>query len=167
MFFLPGAMIPRDERARSRALIAAAAAAVGGTLLQPLTWSSFVDVNVALNGALGAAISLAAAGAMKRRSAARSSSAAAPIRGPVRYPEHGGVPSLRSAVMALLGVLTFCYSFVWIPLGLQDHGSANMFSSLRIHAGSNHYLSPTGLLQQAFHAWAPDSAVGEAFGGGT
>ena len=75
---------------------------------------------------------------------------------------------------------------------LQDMGSANMFSSLRMYGGSvrrrtrkcestrrgrggadppshaaqNHYMMQTGLLQKVFAHLPPESMVGEAFGGG-
>jgi hypothetical protein len=38
--------------------------------------------------------------------------------------------------------LAFTYSFVLPPLGLHDQGAPNMYSNLRMHGGSNHYLVP-------------------------
>ena len=164
MFFLPWetTMVPPDAKGRRRLMIIAAATALLGTLLQPLTWTSFVDLNVPLNGALGAAISLAAI----RGARAGNKSARRGGTGAARFLGLATARSLRKAHVAILA-MTFCYSFLLIPLGLQDHGSANMFSSLRLYGGSNHFIFPTGLLQRAFHNWTPsDGAIGEAFGGG-
>ena len=42
-----------------------------------------------------------------------------------------------------------------------------VFSSLRMHGGSNHYLFPTGLLQRMFVDVSPSASVfGDCFGGG-
>eukprot|EP00966_Prymnesium_polylepis_P085494 1979412-Prymnesium_polylepis.1 len=48
----------------------------------------------------------------------------------------------------------------------MDMGTPNMFSSLRMHGGSNHYWLPTNVLQRTFADAPPDSLVGEVFGGG-
>jgi len=53
------------------------------------------------------------------------------------------------------------YAFGLPLLGLQDLGSCNMYSNLRLHGGSNHLLLPTGLLQSSLH-----SARVHALGGG-
>ena len=49
-----------------------------------------------------------------------------------------------SSVFRIVHVLSVLfsatYAFLFIPLGLQDHGTPNMYSNLRIHGGSNHYL---------------------------
>jgi hypothetical protein len=49
----------------------------------------------------------------------------------------------------LLLALSMFYGFGTIILGVQQMGTAaGPFANLRIHGGSNHYLLPTGLLQQ-------------------
>jgi len=55
-----------------------------------------------------------------------------------------GGPSARQirAVHIFHVLLAFCYSFVFLPLGVQDHSAPNMYSNLRLHGGSNHYLVP-------------------------
>ena len=40
-------------------------------------------------------------------------------------------------------------------LGLIDVGACNMFSHLKVHGGSSHYLLPTGLVQRWLYDWSP------------
>ena len=117
------------------------------TAMQPRTWSGSFDPNVPICGAMAAIVCAAAL-----------MSPAAPKR-----PPRGRV----SPAGWLLRIYAFIYAFVSIPLGVQDLGTANMFSSLRMHGGSNHYLLPANLLQQWFADYPPDTTVlGNAFGGG-
>ena len=55
-----------------------------------------------------------------------------------------------------LRLVAAAYALAVIPLGLMDMGSANMFSSLRMHGGSNHFFLPTNLLQWYFIDAPPD-----------
>mmetsp|Transcript_36806 Transcript_36806/g.60927 ORF Transcript_36806/g.60927 Transcript_36806/m.60927 type:complete len:573 (+) Transcript_36806:54-1772(+) len=57
--------------------------------------------------------------------------------------------------------LAFAYSFVFIILGVQDLGAPNMYSNLRMHAGSNHFFMSTSFLQHRLAA-----TTGSAFSGG-
>lgn len=66
----------------------------------------------------------------------------------------------------VLRILAWAYALLVIPLGLMDMGAANMFSSLRMHGGSNHFLLPTNVLQRIFLDASPSSLAGEIFGGG-
>jgi hypothetical protein len=68
---------------------------------------------------------------------------------------------LATATRRGLLLLAFCYCFAAPMLGLQEQGSCNMFSSLRMHGGSNHLLLPTGLLQR----WLADDPR-SSYGGG-
>jgi hypothetical protein len=118
--------------------------------LQPITWTEF-DYNVPVCGALAAVIGLAVVGSFS------------------------GAPKLQQDTKAVAGMAGF-KSFLWsmggiyavvvLPLGLMDMGAANMFSSLRLHGGSNHYLLPTNLLQRIFVDAPPTTLAGEIFGGG-
>ena len=54
------------------------------------------------------------------------------------------------------------YAFGMPVLGLQEKGGCLMFSQLRLHGGSNHYVLPTSLLQRA----RVDGAGDDAFAGG-
>lgn len=49
-----------------------------------------------------------------------------------------------------LWALAVIYAFALIPLGLQDQGQPHMYANLRLHGKTNHWLAPTGLLQQRF-----------------
>ena len=64
-------------------------------------------------------------------------------------PAAPAAPRVGAAGWALR-VLAFVYAALVIPLGLMDMGSANMFSSLRMHGGSNHLFLPSNLLQRYF-----------------
>lgn len=77
-------------------------------------------------------------------------------------PVHGRL-GFAGIALCVWGVF---YGFGMITLGVGDMGTANMFSSLRMHGGSSHYFLPTNLLQEAYTELTPDTAVGEAFGGG-
>lgn len=50
-----------------------------------------------------------------------------------------------SACAAAMGSLAICYALLGPLTGLMDQQSTNMYANLRIHAGSNHLLLPTGL----------------------
>ena len=50
------------------------------------------------------------------------------------------------------------YAFALPVVGLQEKGGCLMFSQLRLHGGSNHYLLPTSLLQRALLDARPDNA---------
>jgi hypothetical protein len=58
--------------------------------------------------------------------------------------------------------IAFFYAFGCIALGLQEEATPNMFSNLKVHGGSNHFILPTGLL---FH-WFGDHGDAHPFGGG-
>ena len=45
-----------------------------------------------------------------------------------------------------LVLLALVYAFGLPMLGLQEKAGCLMFSQLRLHAGSNHYMLPTSLL---------------------
>ena len=47
-----------------------------------------------------------------------------------------------------LVLLAVFYNFGLLTLGLLDQGAPHMYANLRLHGGSNHFLAPTGLLQQ-------------------
>jgi hypothetical protein len=61
-----------------------------------------------------------------------------------------------------LVLLALVYAFGLPMLGLQEKAGCLMFSQLRLHAGSNHYMLPTSLLQRAL----ADSEPSSAFAGG-
>lgn len=129
------------------AVVAAVAAAT--TALQPISYVDF-DASVPICGALAAIICLA--------SFASSSATAASV--------HNVRPNPVGAVGWILRLSACVYALVVIPLGVMDMGAANMFSSLRMHGGSNHYLLPTNLLQRLYMDAPADSLAGEIFGGG-
>ena len=83
-------------------------------------------------------------------------------------PQGGGAvatPRPRSGVaVSLAATLTAVYAFGLPILGLQHMGSSSMYANLKHWGGSNHYLVPTGLLQQ-WYADAPGE-LGNWFGGG-
>ena len=54
------------------------------------------------------------------------------------------------------------YALLLPVLGLQEKAGCLMFSQLRLHGGSNHYLLPTSLLQRALI----DAPPTNAFAGG-
>lgn len=58
-------------------------------------------------------------------------------------------PPFYRSYNVMIGV-AFVYSFLLIPLGLQDQGQPHMYANLRLHAGSNHFVAPTGLLQRLY-----------------
>ena len=119
------------------------------TAMQPITWAGDFDPNVPICGAMAAIVFTA--------SVTSKSAADAPRPPRVRISTAGW--AIRAAAV--------WYALIAIPLGSQDMGSANMFSSLRMHGGSNHYFLPAGLLQQWFAEYPPDTSVlGNAFGGG-
>lgn len=55
--------------------------------------------------------------------------------------------------------VAFVYAFILPILGLQEKGGCLMFSQLRMHGGSNHYLLPTALLQKYYYDSDPRSAL--------
>ena len=59
-------------------------------------------------------------------------------------------PSPRGfrVVLWTFGCLALVYSYVLIPLGLQDLGAPSMYSNLNYHGGSNHFLMPTAYFQR-------------------
>jgi len=57
-----------------------------------------------------------------------------------------------------LTLLALLYAFVLPILGLQEKAGCLMFSMLRLHGGSNHYMLPTSLLQRALIDAHPSSA---------
>ncbi|KAK3237090.1 hypothetical protein CYMTET_52816 [Cymbomonas tetramitiformis] len=57
------------------------------------------------------------------------------------------------------------YAFALPVLGLQDLGASTMFANLRAHAGSNHLLVPTGLLQGLAETPAAEGYTGFLKGG--
>ena len=56
-------------------------------------------------------------------------------------------------------ILAVSYAFLLPILGLQERGGCLMFSQLRLHAGSNHALFPTALLQRWMVNGDPASAL--------
>ena len=58
--------------------------------------------------------------------------------------------------------LSLFYAFALPVLGLQEKAGCLMFSQLRLHGGSNHFLMPTSLLQRALI----DASPANAFAGG-
>ena len=62
--------------------------------------------------------------------------------------------TLEYAAKGALLALAFVYAFVLPILGLQDMAACNMFANLHGPtagvSGMNHWLVPTGLLQQPF-----------------
>ena len=54
--------------------------------------------------------------------------------------------------------IAMIYAFVLPMLGLQEKAGCLMFSQLRLHGGSNHYLLPTSLAQRAWVDGPPSSA---------
>jgi hypothetical protein len=60
-----------------------------------------------------------------------------------------------------LVALALVYAFLLIPLGVQDQGQPHMYANLRLHAGSNHFVAPTALLQTYF-----EKDPSSSFGGG-
>lgn len=118
--------------------------------LQPLSWTGDFDINVPICGGMAAIVSVAAV------CSTSSGWPKKPVRG-----------KLEAIVHAIFVLITVVNAFVVIPLGICDMGTANMFSSLRMHGGSNHAVLPTGLMQQWFADFPPDTSVlGNAFGGG-
>ena len=72
-----------------------------------------------------------------------------------------------SLTLHCLSLTLHCLALSSPPECCRDMGSPNMFSALRMHGGSNHYLLPTNLLQRAFVDAPPDESLGgEIFGGG-
>ena len=142
---------------RTAATVWAVAAAT--TAIHPLTRQGATSIysNVPTCAGLAALLCVAAAGggwrAERRSVGPASRSSASSIR----------------AVDIVMRVYTVYYAFVAIPLGTMDMGSPNMFSSLRIHAGSNHFVRilPLGLMQQLFCESNPRSSIlADIFGGG-
>ena len=119
------------------------------TALQPVTWTGLFDYNVPAC-AVCAAVAMLAAVSSKPYASALD-----------RYQ-----PRTIKPFAWTLRAIAFLYALVLIPLGIHDMGSANMFSSLQIYGGSNHYLFQTGLLQKVYSELSPETMVGEAFGGG-
>ena len=57
--------------------------------------------------------------------------------------------SKRTPLLAYaFGLLAFMYSYLLIPLGVNDLGAPSMYSNLKFHGGSNHLLMPTAYLQR-------------------
>merc|ERR1719181_1900798 len=61
-----------------------------------------------------------------------------------------------------LTVVALVYAFGLPMLGLQEKAGCLMFSQLRLHGGSNHYLLPPSLLQRLL----VDAHPSNAFAGG-
>lgn len=122
------------------------------TALQPGTWSTNFDFAVPLCGGIAGILCVASFSSASAAKVAKSKSV-------------GNSPQF---LRIILWFLAACYALVVIPLGLQDMGTANMFSSLRMHGGSNHYFLPTGILQHIFAnmtKYPPDrSMFGEIYG---
>ncbi|KAJ1459572.1 hypothetical protein M885DRAFT_613180 [Pelagophyceae sp. CCMP2097] len=77
---------------------------------------------------------------------------APPAKAPVRYQRNargysdaGGAYASRFA--PLLIALAWLHAFAGPIVGVQDLGSSNMYGNLRLHGGSNHYLTPTNVLR--------------------
>ena len=114
--------------------------------LQPVTWAEF-DCNVPVCGAMAAVVLL---GIVKGRST----------------PHKQKVRPSRDASTWALWLLAGVYSMLVLPLGLMDMGAPNMFSSLRVHGGSNHVLLPMNILQRVYIDAPATTLAGEIFGGG-
>ena len=126
------------------------------TAMQPITWTNAFDINVVICGGMGGILCVAAITASI---------------GNVSKTKQANQKDIFTRISPnwTLITLTFIYSFVTIPLGVMDVGTSNMFSSLRMHGGTNHYIFPTSLLQYAFSnetIYPPDSLVGNIFGNG-
>ena len=127
--------------------------------LQPATWGSVsfdknhaTFITVPLCGAFAGIICVAAVNSYSYATGLTKTSAS--MRNPGAYGY-------------ILRGWAFFYAIIVLVLGLMDMGTANMFSSLRMYGGGNHYLLPTGLLQSTFMDYDPSaSVIGEAFGGG-
>ena len=117
---------------------------VGITMALQPTWR--IDFAVPVCAAMVALVTIAAI-------------SSAPLRAQRRYPR-------LSASGAFLTFVAFVYAFVLPPMGMLDVGNASPFSSLRKHGGSNHYVLPTGVMQEMFVDSTPDTVYGEVFGGG-
>ena len=89
------------------------------TAMQPITWAGDFDIAVPINGAMAMIIFIASATSISYGAAAAS------------LPR----PPRIGAAGYFLRFLAILYALVVIPLGIQDMGSANMFSSLRMHGG--------------------------------
>uniref|UniRef100_A0A7S3JWS7 Uncharacterized protein n=1 Tax=Aureoumbra lagunensis TaxID=44058 RepID=A0A7S3JWS7_9STRA len=63
------------------------------------------------------------------------------------------------AARAMIVFISFFYSFGLLSLGLLDQGAPHMYANLRLHAGSNHFFLPTGLLQQYKYPSAFDGGI--------
>ena len=61
-----------------------------------------------------------------------------------------GATTPPKALRPAMIILAAFYGFGGPLLGSQDLGSSNMYSNLRMHAGSNHLLLPTNVLRYAF-----------------
>ncbi|KAJ1472830.1 hypothetical protein T484DRAFT_1974463 [Baffinella frigidus] len=61
------------------------------------------------------------------------------------YSDAGGAYASRCA--PLLIAIAWLHAFVGPIVGVQDLGSSNMYGNLRLHGGSNHYLTPTNVLR--------------------
>ena len=61
-----------------------------------------------------------------------------------------GATTPPKALRPAMILLAAFYGFGGPLLGSQDLGSSNMYSNLRMHAGSNHLLLPTNVLRYAF-----------------
>lgn len=70
--------------------------------------------------------------------------------------------SLHPVAHSWLIGLAAVYAFVLPAAGLQEKAGCLMFSQLRMHGGSNHFLLPTGLLQSLLL----DAPPSNAFSGG-
>jgi hypothetical protein len=114
--------------------------------LQPITWVEF-DCNVPVCGAMAATVLL---GLVKVRST----------------PDQHEVTASRYISTWVLWLLAGVYAMLALPLGLMDMGAPNMFSSLRVHGGSNHVLLPMNILQRVYIDAPATTLAGEIFGGG-
>ena len=76
-------------------------------------------------------------------------------------PPHQTFVVERQANRRLVSI-ALLYAFGLPMLGLQEKAGCLMFSQLRLHGGSNHYLLPTSLLQR----WLVDAHPSSAFAGG-
>ena len=70
----------------------------------------------------------------------------------------------RRRFVAAAAVAALLYGFALPMLGLMHMGSSSMYANLKHWGGSNHLITPTGLLQD-WYAEA-DGAMGDLFGGG-